>query len=389
MRARSIFAVAGGGFFLAGCALVLGIDDVTVNADSGIGVDAAGDTSVASDGTAIGNDAIVIDDVNVPFVDSAIFADGPVTDCDICANGGVLSECALICDQPLPVGIAVDDNEQFAYFTNVGVDAGGAVFKVLVSGDVAPTLIQDAGNMIPSDIAYSPTHKLVFFGLKAANAVARWDGGPSGLSLWESVTAPTTLRTASGGVGGRVFMLSGATLRECDVDTCAGTPPQFTGGNITDFSIQDSIDRIGWADTGSAGVYYGNLAGTTSTTLVTGQLGVHHVAINLGDPTTYAWSVDVSAGNAQIRNNGNGTTTASTIFNGQSVGGMQFGDDGTLYFTDTLAGVVYARSPAGVLTIFADKQDAPSELTVSADWVLWVAGGLPTRASGRIMRKHR
>ena len=43
MRARSILAVAGGGFLLAGCALVLGIDDVTVNVDSGIGADASTD----------------------------------------------------------------------------------------------------------------------------------------------------------------------------------------------------------------------------------------------------------------------------------------------------------------------------------------------------------
>lgn len=392
MRVRSVIAVAGGGFFLAGCALVLGIDDVTVSADGGVGIDAGDADVTANDGSVIGNDALVIDDVNAPFVDSAIFADGPVTDCNKCTDLSVVTECALTCDEPLPVGLAVDDNEQLAYFTNLGVDAGGAVFKVFVSGGPSPMLVQDAGSTKPGDIAYSSAHKLVFYGLKAANAIARYDGGPNGVSVWEPTSAtPTTLRTASGGAGagGRVFVLSGTSLTECDVDTCSGSPPVFTGGNVADFSVEDSIGRIAWTDTGSASVYYGDLAGATSTTLATGQTGARHVAMNGGDPTTYAWSVDLAPGSAQIRNNGHGTSTTTTIFSGQSVGGMQFGDDGTLYFTDTLAGVVYARSAAGVLTIFADKEDAPGEIVVTADWVLWVSGGLTTRASGRIMRKHR
>ncbi|MGH7282709.1 MAG: hypothetical protein ACRELY_14370, partial [Polyangiaceae bacterium] len=174
-----------------------------------------------------------------------------------------------------------------------------------------------------------------------------------------------------------------------DVDNCPGSPPTFTGGNITDFSIEDSISRIGWAESGSSSVYYGGLDGLSSTPVATGQTNVHRVAINGGDPTTYAWSIDVAPGSAQIRDNGTGMSTSTTIFNGQSVGGMQFGDDGTLYFTDTLAGVVYARSASGALSIFADEQDAPTEIVVTADWVLWVAGGLTTRASGRIERKHR
>ena len=397
MRSRSILTVAAGGFFLAGCALVLGIDDVTVGGDGGSTIDSSVDGNafdgsldgaITNDGLAP-EDVVVLDDVNVPIVDSAIFADGPVTTCDLCANAGVVTECALTCDQPLPLGLAVDDGEQLAYFTNVGVDAGGSVFKVFVSGGVAASLVLDAGNMKPTDIAYSSAHKLVFWGLKAANVIARWDGGPNGMSAWEPLTAPTTLRTANGGSGGRVFTLSGTTLTECDVDSCTGTPPQFTGGNVLDFSIDDSVSRIGWTDLGSASVYYGDLTGATSTTLATNQTGLHRVAINAGDPTTYAWSVDVAAGNTQIRSNGTGSATTTTIFNGQSVGGMQFGDDGTLYFTDTTAGVVYARSAAGALSIFAENQDAPGEIVVTADWVVWVAGGLTTRATGRIMRKHR
>src|SRR5262249_26961040 len=159
-------------------------------------------------------------DVNVPFVDSAIFADGPVTDCDLCTNAGENAECALTCDQPLPVGLAVDDGEQLAYFTNQGVDAGGAGLKVFVSGGVAPSLIQDAGSTKPGDVTYSSTHKLVFYALNAASAIMRYDGGANGISIWEPVNAPSRLRSASGGSGGKIFVLSGASLLECDVDTC-------------------------------------------------------------------------------------------------------------------------------------------------------------------------
>jgi len=385
MERRSFFlATAAAASLLVACASILGIDDVTVRDAGG-----AGDGGSSSD---------AIDEKTSPLSDADLADAAPVEidagPCKVCSGVGETTACALACDMPGPSALVLDDTGSFVFFTNGGVGASGlgsSAWKVNVAGGVAPVLLEDAGTERPNAIAYAPLRKVVLYGLPGANAIHVSDGGAAGASSWSNAASPGTIAVAPGANGGLVFYKSVNALETTNVDNPAGVTP-YIGEPVNDFSVNAVAGKIGWTTAIPSNAVLFSTASTAGGTVVaSAQSNAVHVALTSGaDPTTYAWSTDRSGGGAEIHSHGTGSTTSTTLWSGQSVGGMQLAtDDTSLYFTDTIAGTVSLIANDAPAQVIASSQDSPGGIAVGSAWVVWVDRGSAVNASGRVMRIGR